>query len=250
MKFSTWSGSDRREAEARLTGPEPDPEGFVGWLNSTFPLGVTAKDFDFSAGPEAVTKAALKRVRDAYEIKIKFEDPNALQSLERYTLLGSIDRLWQEHLYAIDSLRQSISLRTMGQRDPLIEYKREAFTDVFRPDGPDQDGNRLEPFPHQREHHRFRVVPAQPAGKADPRGASLGVEHAAPAPQEPSARSSVAAPRAPEPAQAAPERQSADPPRRTALSRNDPCPLGTGKKFKNCCGADGETKSALERAAE
>ena len=67
-------------------------------------------------------------MRDAYEIKIKFEDPNALESLERYTLLGSIDRLWQEHLYAIDALRQGINLRTIGQKDPLIEYKREAFT--------------------------------------------------------------------------------------------------------------------------
>ncbi len=80
------------------------------------------------AGPEAVKKAALQNVRDAYDIKIKFEDPNALQSLERYTLLGAIDRLWQEHLYAIDSLRHSINLRTIGQKDPLIEYKREAFT--------------------------------------------------------------------------------------------------------------------------
>ena len=71
---------------------------------------------------------SLQKVRDAYEIKIKFEDPNALLSLERYTLLGSIDRLWQEHLYAIDALRQSISLRTIGQKDPLIEYKREAFS--------------------------------------------------------------------------------------------------------------------------
>jgi preprotein translocase subunit SecA len=88
---------------------------------------VEEKDFDFSAGPEAVKKAALQRVRDAYEIKIKFEDPNALQSLERYTLLGAIDRLWQEHLYAIDALRHSINLRTIGQKDPLIEYKREAY---------------------------------------------------------------------------------------------------------------------------
>src|SRR5271155_1579880 len=116
------------ETEARLTGPEANPAEFVTWLNGTFPVAAEEKDFDFSAGPEAVQKAALQRIRDAYDIKIKFEDPNALQSLERYTLLGAIDRLWQEHLYAIDSLRHSINLRTIGQKDPLIEYKREAYT--------------------------------------------------------------------------------------------------------------------------
>src|ERR1700722_461872 len=116
------------ETEARLTGPEASPADFVTWLNGTFPVGVEEKDFDFNAGPEAVQKAALQRIRDAYDIKIKFEDPNALQALERYTLLGAIDRLWQEHLYAIDSLRHSINLRTIGQKDPLIEYKREAFS--------------------------------------------------------------------------------------------------------------------------
>ncbi len=80
------------EVEARLTGPEANPADFVSWLNSTFPVGVEEKDFDFNAGPEAVEKAALQRIRDAYEIKIKFEDPNALQSLERYTLLGAARR--------------------------------------------------------------------------------------------------------------------------------------------------------------
>src|SRR6202012_4251156 len=97
------------------------------WLNSSFPVAAEEKDFDFNAGPEDAAKIALQKVRDAYDIKIKFEDPNALQGLERYTLLGAIDRLWQEHLYAMDSLRHSINLRTIGQKDPLIEYKREAY---------------------------------------------------------------------------------------------------------------------------
>src|SRR6202021_287726 len=51
----------------------------------------------------------------------------ALKAVERYTILSAIYRLWQEHLYEMDSLRQSIGLRAHGQRDPLIEYKSEAF---------------------------------------------------------------------------------------------------------------------------
>ena len=46
--------------------------------------------------------------------------------VERYTILSAIDKLWQEHLYEMDSLRYSIGLRGYGQRDPLIEYKAEA----------------------------------------------------------------------------------------------------------------------------
>src|SRR5207249_2989193 len=66
-------------------------------------------------------------VRKAYELKISFENPEALKEVERYTILTAIDKLWQEHLYEMDSLRHSIGLRAHGQRDPLIEYKAEAF---------------------------------------------------------------------------------------------------------------------------
>ena len=50
-----------------------------------------------------------------------------LAEVERYTILSAIDKLWQEHLYEMDSLRYSIGLRGYGQRDPLVEYKAEAF---------------------------------------------------------------------------------------------------------------------------
>src|SRR5688500_4930030 len=66
-------------------------------------------------------------VRKAYELKCSFENQDALKSIERYTILSAIDKLWQEHLYGMDSLRTSIGLRAHGQRDPLIEYKAEAF---------------------------------------------------------------------------------------------------------------------------
>src|SRR5690606_20565436 len=75
----------------------------------------------------AVATMLVKRVRDAYRLKISFEEPEALKRIERYTILSAIDKLWQEHLYGMDSLRNSIGLRAYGQRDPLIEYKGEAF---------------------------------------------------------------------------------------------------------------------------
>src|SRR5437763_7578297 len=75
----------------------------------------------------AVCQFIAETVRKAYELKISFENPEQLKTVERYTILSAIDRLWQEHLYGMDSLRNSIGLRAYGQRDPLIEYKAEAF---------------------------------------------------------------------------------------------------------------------------
>ncbi|HXE42047.1 MAG TPA: hypothetical protein VN516_03395, partial [Candidatus Baltobacteraceae bacterium] len=115
------------------------------WVNLNFPIGlpeaeivkaadagkdvpVTGSLFDgLSAAQFAVCNFISENVRKAYEVKISFENPDALKEVERFTILSAIDRLWQEHLYEMDSLRTSIGLRSYGQRDPLVEYKAEAF---------------------------------------------------------------------------------------------------------------------------
>jgi preprotein translocase subunit SecA len=224
------------EAHGRLVGTnETAREEFIAWLNSTFPIGVSASDFDFEKGPEEVAKAAIQKVRDAYEIKIKFEDPNALQSLERYTLLGSIDRLWQEHLYAIDSLRTSINLRTIGQKDPLIEYKREAFsmfsdlmgrikleiaTSLFRTSA---SITAFESFLRNLPQKLIHDLPPPTMSQPDP---------GQPAP-EPIQDNLEVAPAVEAPA----ERKLPIRNTKPVQGRNDPCACGSGKKYKNCCGA-------------
>src|ERR1051325_3005114 len=115
------------------------------WVNLNFPLGMpegeivkaaeSAKEkpvagsiYDGLSAPQfAVCTFISESVRKAYELKISFENPDALKEVERYIILTAIDKLWQEHLYEMDSLRYSIGLRAHGQRDPLIEYKAEAF---------------------------------------------------------------------------------------------------------------------------
>jgi preprotein translocase subunit SecA len=234
------------EAEARLVGADADSEGFVAWLNSTFPIGVAAQDFDFTAGQEAAVKTALQKIRDAYEIKIKFEDPNALQSLERYTLLGSIDRLWQEHLYAIDALRQSINLRTIGQKDPVIEYKQEAFSMFSSLMGRIKFEIAASLFRTSASITAFesflRNLPQKLIHEAPTSGLSAPTEVESLASPRPEAAPAARPPENGDGAPAPVERQL--PIRHTGpqLARNDVCPLGTGKKFKNCCGADGKTK--------
>ena len=115
------------------------------WVNLNFPIGLPEAEilkaadsgketpvagslFDgLSPAQFAVCNFISDSVRKAYDIKISFENPEALKEVERFTILSAIDRLWQEHLYEMDSLRYSIGLRGYGQRDPLIEYKAEAF---------------------------------------------------------------------------------------------------------------------------
>jgi preprotein translocase subunit SecA len=118
--------------------------GLADWANLTFPLGVPEEEILKAARAERCCRSpsrcstALSRSSspwrrssptpcEAYDLKISVENPEALKAVERYTILSAIDRQWQEHLYNMDSLRNSISLRAYGQKDPLIEYKAEAF---------------------------------------------------------------------------------------------------------------------------
>ena len=79
------------------------------------------------AASRRTRSSSSRRSRDAYERKSSHEEPTAVKSLERYIILNAIDRLWQEHLYAMDALREGVYLRSYAQKDPLIEYKTEAY---------------------------------------------------------------------------------------------------------------------------
>src|SRR6516225_8131498 len=110
---------------------EPNYTGLIHWVNTTFPLGLTQEKAQFDT--RSVNENAqflIGKVKEAYERKSSHEEPTAVKSLERYIILNAIDRLWQEHLYAMDALREGVYLRGYAQKDPLIEYKTEAY-DMF-----------------------------------------------------------------------------------------------------------------------
>src|SRR6187200_2997908 len=112
-------------------GEEPNYAGLLNWVNVTFPLGLTAEKAQFETRTvEENAQFLVEKVKDAYERKSSHEEPTAVKSLERYIILNAIDRLWQEHLYAMDALREGVYLRGYAQKDPLIEYKTEAY-DMF-----------------------------------------------------------------------------------------------------------------------
>jgi preprotein translocase subunit SecA len=223
--------------------------GLADWVNLNFPLGMSEDDlrkvantgaeepvsgslFDgLSAAQFAVCRHIIQAVREAYKLKISFEDPAALKAIERYTILSAIDRLWQEHLYAMDSLRNSIGLRAYGQRDPLIEYKAEAFK-LF--------DELMVNIKSEICHNIFRSASSMLAFENFLRGMSqrAATVHAeasafggAPA-TAPGRASDIVSEAA-----AAAEQEKARPVRSgPKVGRNDPCPCGSGKKYKQCCG--------------
>ena len=146
--------------------------------------------------------------------------PTRMQQLERRVLLELIDRSWREHLQQIDQLRSVIGLRGYGQRDPLNEFKSEAFT-LF-----DTMLNKL-----RTDVTRVLMNLQVQAPVAPPPPPPRMVEtHIDPATGE-----NMAAPQAADGGQAKAKGQAGQPKR--TPPRNAPCPCGSGKKYKHCHGA-------------
>ncbi len=101
--------------------------GYLAWVNARFPLSLKAADAKGKAA-DALVAWIMENLQKAYAQRCEFETPEAMLAIERYVVIRAIDRNWQDHLTEIEDLRKSINLRGYGQRDPLNEYKAEAFT--------------------------------------------------------------------------------------------------------------------------
>src|SRR4029077_13682200 len=210
--------------------------------NTTFPLGLTKDKAEFeSRNAEENTQFLIEKIKNAYERKSSHEEPTAVKSLERYIILNAIDRLWQEHLYAMDALREGVYLRGDAQKDPLIEYKTEAF-DMFV--------ELMANIKYEVLHNLFRstsnlqafenflaTLPQfllrETARGGGWEGAATGT---AKRPASVRTNTPTTAARALEPENG---EYAIDLPVRRGgpkVGRNEPCPCGSGKKYKNCCG--------------
>jgi preprotein translocase subunit SecA len=226
---------------AEKSNEVPDYDGLIHWINTTFPIGLKAEDADFASRDFEGNVAFIKeRILHAYDVKVEGGNPTALQEIEKMILLNAIDRLWQEHLYALDALKEGVSLRTHGQKDPLIEFKQEAFgafAELMRNINGEVLGNL---FRSTQQLAAFEAFLAQMAMQASATGG--GAEENEPEPQQRRARQveqeeEPAAPADNSPRLIIPQRT---PPSKQSkfqnVGRNDPCPCGSGKKFKQCCG--------------
>ena len=228
---------------ASITGRHDDEalEEFLEWINTTFPVGIRRDQCAaFKEDPEELKAFVVQRVREAYELKASKEHAEGLKELERMVILSAIDNHWQEYLRNMDALRQGVTLRAYGQRDPLVEYKKEAyemFSDledvvkaeiasrIFRSSTSlDAMHNFLNSLPRQTVHEETSAIQQQRRAVTAQRAA---------APVGAGARSGAdAAFEAALAEKSAPVRR--DHPK---VGRNDPCPCGSGKKYKKCHGA-------------
>ena len=109
----------------------PDYDGLLQWINVTFPLRLSREEAELETrDAKGNAEWLTAKVKEVYGMKIASEHEEGIKELERYVMLTAIDRLWQEHLYNMDSLRDGVHLRSFAQKDPLVEYKAEAY-DLF-----------------------------------------------------------------------------------------------------------------------
>jgi preprotein translocase subunit SecA len=196
---------------------EWDVEGMMTYIEQLYPVSFSKDDIDISGdSPEAITMMFVDDAKAVLQAREKEVGAELLRQVERMVMLNVIDSRWREHLYEMDYLREGIGLRAIGQRDPLVEYKNEGFA-MFSAmiDSIKDDFVRIIFHLQINEAEQVPVERLkQPVIETGPSlDAALGE-----------------APR-PETRQAPPGSGG------QKVGRNDPCPCGSGKKYKKCCGA-------------
>jgi len=213
----------------------PDLAALAQEINSTLPLGVTAADFASANDAASITETLIAKVSEAYETRVGNLPADVLDQEERRMVLAAIDKQWQEHLYSMDALREGVGLRAQGQKDPLIEYKneayelfvtlmdsikREALQNLFR------SASNLEAFLKQL-HSQPQQLQGGEQVLTQSNIAVTGNSNQVPGTDN----------------DEAPTLKLNLPKRKPSFSiettgRNAPCPCGSGKKFKQCCGKE------------
>ena len=192
-------------------GDLPEDWNIEGLRDSLMGFITTPEDLRYTKSErEELEKSQVeeflqKRVAELYEAKEQEITPNIMREVERVVLLKNVDMKWMNHIDAMDDLKQGIYLRSMGQKDPVVEYRLEGFA-MFD-----------EMIASIREDTVRMILTVKVRREEPPQRQQV----LKPAPTPPS---SPAAP--------------VNTPSSKKVGRNDPCPCGSGKKYKKCCGAD------------
>jgi len=213
-------------------------------VNRVFAIDVERLDFSDRTADE-IQDTLWETIVASYDEKEKLVGREILHRVERDIMLQIVDQQWKDHLYSLDHLKEGIGLRGYGQRDPLVEYKKESFglfqamkervdeeivrylwwlRPVLSEDGP----------PAPRPAAKRQRAPLILSGGGEAAAPAFGAMHAQPEPASP-----FGAPRRQQAPRvggddAKPVTVRRDEPK---VGRNDPCPCGSGKKYKKCHGA-------------
>ncbi|MBI5454106.1 MAG: preprotein translocase subunit SecA [Deltaproteobacteria bacterium] len=205
-----------------------DLKPLLDGLHQQFGVQTTARDIE-SVGRDALASVVTDHVFKAYEEKVALVGDAPFASFEKVIMLHTLDTLWKDHLLSMDHLKGGIGLRGYGQKNPLQEYKKEGF-DLF-----------VEMI------LRFKTEVAERLYKVQIREREEETVPAAAANTPAAARPAAEPERRPKPErlkysrgeEETDEEQKEAPVTRHGdkIGRNDPCPCGSGLKYKRCCGA-------------
>jgi preprotein translocase subunit SecA len=228
--------------EAYYTGRDessPDLTELHHWIQGNLPIRIAKEDLEGSKTPDEINSLLVEKVKEAYELRISNIPSEILDTEERRMVLAAIDKQWQAHLYNMDALREGVYLRAQGQKDPLIEYKNEAYTlfvelmgnieqeamqNLFRSASAIEDFmQKLQNAPQQLQSDGQNITDANIAKTGGSGNKDLSTT--------PSAEKVTLKLNLPK------RKPSFD---ISNSGRNAPCPCGSGKKFKNCCGKEND----------
>jgi preprotein translocase subunit SecA len=209
-----------------------DLEGLVKYLSAYLPIAPDSQvpEEVLIKGPDPLVEHIFAAASDAYDRKVEEFGPELMPVVERSVMLQTIDWQWMEYLTQMEHFREGIGLRAYGQRDPLVEYKNEAF-DMFNELRERIQGSIVAGiFRAQMQRNAPPPAPAPmvrqvlESGPGEPDGADGAGRNGAPRQRRAAAVGAGATAAVPAGAAAA------------KIGRNDPCWCGSGKKFKRCHG--------------
>lgn len=203
-----------------------DVQGLLDFVNSNIlPVGyIQAEDFK-GLSPKEIEEKLINDARAFYDERENLVGSERMREIEKVISLKVVDGKWMDHLDAMDDLREGIGLRAYGQRNPLIEYQREAY-DMFN--------GMIQSIKEDIVKYMFKIHIEPrgegPIGSKRPGFKNMKYERAALSGTMSSAPL-MDGPQAEEPAKQEPVRVE-------KVGRNEPCPCGSGKKYKHCHGRD------------
>jgi len=196
-----------RSFNSEIDPEEWDYNAFSEQVRKVFPLEFSVEPFK-QLNKEEVVEELLKLVNAKLDAKRNEMGPEDFIRMEKFILLQMCDAKWKDHLHNMDTLQDGIHLRSWGQRDPLVEYKMEGFQ-MFQ--------GMIEGIKEDVLYYLFRLQysPSEEREVKEKKEREVYYNRGDDAPDAAS------------PKRAAPR-----------IGRNDPCPCGSGKKYKKCCGTD------------
>ena len=203
--------------------------GITQWMRKQFGVHVRLDDIDFeTVQAEDIFEKLHQAIRSAYDDRERRFGSETMREIERVAILRAMDAKWKDHLYAMDLLKEGIGLRGYGGKDPLVEYKHEAYS-LF--------SEMIHTVKLDMSEFLFRVQVGEPERLEEP---VLAPAQAVLSSHDPSI-SSLGGTSQPQAAETSdrPRKATATVPVRVGqkVGRNEPCPCGSGKKYKKCCGA-------------